>query len=89
MDSVKSLTLYTSTGCTLCLVLKKWLSGKSLRFVEKDLSNTDVMSDLVMSDVFVMSAPALEVDGKLYTVDEMFDGNQLNENLLEQNLGLS
>jgi len=89
MDSVKNVTLYTSTGCTLCLALKKWLSEKSLRFIEKNLSDTNVMSDLVMSNVFVMSAPALQVDGTLYTVDEMFDGNQLNENLLEQNLGLS
>jgi hypothetical protein len=35
-----------------------------------------------------MSAPALEVDGKFFTVDEIFDDGRLNEELLEQSLGL-
>ena len=60
-----------------------------MHFVEKNLSDTNVMSDLVMSDVFIMSAPALEVDGKVYTVDEIFNDGKLNEELLEQSLGLS
>jgi len=83
---MKNITLYTSTGCTLCLTLKKWLRERSLDFVEKDLSDADVMSSLVMSDVFILSAPALEIDGRFYTVDEIFDGDRLNEELLEQTL---
>ncbi len=89
MSSMKILTLYTSTGCTQCLAVKKWLGERSVHFVEKNLSDTSVMSELVMSDVFIMSAPALEVNGRLYTVDEIFDDGKLNEELLEQSLGLS
>ncbi len=89
MSSMKNLTLYTSIGCTQCLAVKRWLGERSVHFVEKNLSDTNVMSDLVMSNVFIMSAPALEVNGRIYTVDEIFNDGRLNEKLLEQSLELS
>ena len=89
MSSMKNPTLYTSTGCTQCLAVKRWLGERSVHFVEKNLSDTNVMSDLVMSNVFIMSAPALEVNGRIYTVDEIFNDGRLNEKLLEQSLELS
>jgi len=85
---MKDITLYTSIGCSQCLALKRWLEERSLSFKERDLSDTDVMSDLVMSDIFIMSAPALEIDGKFYSSDEIFNGEGLDESLLEEDLGL-
>lgn len=81
---MERITLYTSAGCTLCQTLKNWLTERSVGFVEKDLLDSDVMSTLVMSNVFIMSAPALEANGRFYTVDEIFSGERLNEELLEQ-----
>ena len=83
---MERITLYTSNGCTLCQTLKRWLTERSVGFVEKDLSDSDVMSTLVMSDIFIMSAPALEANGRFFMVDEIFNGEQLNEELLEQTL---
>ena len=86
---MENITLYTSVDCTLCLALKKWLSERSVDFVEKNLSDTDVMSGLIMSDVYLMSAPALEIAGRIYTVDELFIGDQMNENLVMRSLGMN
>jgi len=37
----------------------------------------DVMADLVMRNAVVLSAPALEVEGAVYTEDQIFDGDGL------------
>lgn len=86
---MKTITLYTSTGCDLCLILKKWLRQRSVDFVEKSLSDTNVMSGLIMSDIYLMSAPALEIAGEFYTVDKLFSGDLMNEKLLEQTLEMN
>ncbi len=86
---MNTITLYTSVGCNHCSTLKKWLREKSVAFVEKSLSDTNVMSDLIMSDIYLMSAPALEVSGKFYMVEELFVGDRMNEKLLEQTLEMN
>jgi hypothetical protein len=35
------------------------------------------MADLVMRNVVVLSAPALEVEGTVYTEDQIFNGDAL------------
>jgi len=83
---MKTITLYTSTGCNLCLLLKRWLRERSVDFVEKNLSDTKVMSDLIMSDIYLMSAPALEISGEFYPVEKLFTGDLMNKKLLERTL---
>ncbi|NIU81014.1 hypothetical protein GWN63_02040 [Candidatus Bathyarchaeota archaeon] len=79
---VKKLVLYTSEGCTRCPILKKWMEDKSVEFQEKDLGNSEVMADLIMRDVYIMSSPALEVKGEVYTEEEIFDTNGIAEDRL-------
>jgi len=83
---MKTITLYTSASCNLCLLLKRWLRERSVDFVEKNLSDTKVMSDLIMSDIYLMSAPALEISGEFYTVEKLFTGDRMNKRLLERTL---
>ena len=69
--------VYTTSGCTRCDMLKKWLKNKNTNFEEKNLEDSDVMTDLVMRNFVVMSAPALEVNGEVYTDSEIFENNGL------------
>ena len=76
---VKEIVVYTSSGCPKCAILKKWLKNKNADFAEKNLEDVDVMADLVMRNAVVLSAPALEVEGAVYTEDQIFDGNGLTD----------
>ena len=69
--------VYTTSGCTRCDILKKWLKNKNTNFEEKNLEDSDVMTDLVMRNFVVMSAPALELDGVVYTDSQIFESNGL------------
>jgi glutaredoxin len=81
---VKEIVVYTSSGCPKCAMLKRWLKNKNADFEERNLEDVDVMADLVMRNVVVLSAPALEVEGVVYTEDQIFDGNgSINASLLE------
>ncbi len=75
--SIKEMVIYTSSGCSKCAMLKKWFKNKNADFEEKNLEDVDVMADLVMRNVVVLSAPALEVEGTVYTEDQIFDGDGL------------
>ena len=73
------LTVYTSKNCPRCRSLKSWLRRNKISFVTKSLDDTDVMTDLVMRNLFVLSAPALEVDNQVFFSDQIFDAdNHLN-----------
>ena len=58
-------------------MLKKWLKERNTEFEEKDLDDANVMTDLVMRNVVVLSAPALEVGDVVYTEDQIFEGDRL------------
>jgi glutaredoxin len=72
-----SVVVYTTSGCTRCDMLKKWLKNKNANFEEKNLEDSNVMTDLVMRNFVVMSAPALEIDGVVYTDNQIFENNGL------------
>ena len=69
--------VYTTSGCTRCDMLKKWLKNKNANFEEKNLEDSNVMTDLVMRNFVVMSAPAIEVGGEVFTDNQIFESNGL------------
>jgi glutaredoxin len=73
----KGIVVYTSSSCPKCAILKKWFENKKADFEEKSLEDIDVMTDLVMRNIVVLASPALEVEGTVYTEDQIFDGNGL------------
>jgi glutaredoxin len=75
--AANGVVVYTTSGCTRCGMLKKWLKNKNTNFEEKNLDDSDVMADLVMRNFVVLSAPAVEVDGTVYTDSDIFEGNGL------------
>jgi arsenate reductase-like glutaredoxin family protein len=78
----QKLTVYTSKNCPRCRALKKWLRRNSLSFTEKSLDDTSIMTELVMRNLFILSAPALETENRVYLSDQIFDAdNRLNPEL--------
>ena len=75
--SANGLVVYTTSGCTRCGMLKKWLKNKNTNFEEKNLENSEVMTDLVMRNFVVQSAPAIEINGEVYTDSQIFESNGL------------
>ena len=81
------IVVYTSNGCHKCSVLKEWLKTVNRDFEERSLENVDVMTELVMRDIVVLSAPVLEVDNSVYCETEFFEGNTLAVSRLQEILG--
>jgi len=75
--SDNGVVVYTTSGCTRCDMLKKWLKNKDANFEEKNLEDVDVMTDLVMRNFVVLSAPAIEIKGVVYTENQIFESNGL------------
>ena len=78
----KEVVVYTSSGCPRCAMLKNWLERKNVDFEEKNLEDVDVMAGLVMRNIVVLSAPALEVEGTVYTEGQIFNGDGLMDTKL-------
>jgi len=75
--------VYTSNGCSKCVTLKQWLQNRNKEFEERSLENVDVMTDLVMRNLVILSAPVLEVRGTVLTEDQIFvEGSLATERLL-------
>jgi len=74
---VHRIVVYTSNGCHKCTLLKEWLKTSNKNFEERSLEDVDVMTELVMRNIVVLSAPVLEVDNSVYSETQFFDGNTL------------
>jgi len=81
-SETRRIVVYTSNGCHKCSVLKDWLKISHRQFEERDLEDVGVMTELVMRNVVVLSAPVMEVNNTVYTEDQFFDGNTLSVNRL-------
>jgi hypothetical protein len=75
--------VYTSNGCNKCGVLKNWLTAAHRHFEERSLEDVDVMAELVMRDIVVLSAPVLEVERAIHAETEFFEGNALSVDKLQ------
>ncbi|HID08959.1 TPA: NrdH-redoxin [Candidatus Micrarchaeota archaeon] len=74
--------VYTTANCPKCKLLKEYLASTGVRFTEKNLEDSDVAAELILKDVFDLTAPILEVDGVIVPHAEIFDGNKLLVNKL-------
>lgn len=69
--------LYVSPQCPRCEVVKKALSEMGVEYEVVDVSDSNVMVDLIMRDIFLMETPGLEVDGKFFYASDLFSGDKL------------
>ena len=78
--------VYTSKNCPRCRALKKWLRRNNLSFDEKNIDNTDVMTDLVMRNITVLSAPALETKNRFFMSHEIFNANNRLTSIFKESM---
>ncbi|MDI9619940.1 MAG: glutaredoxin domain-containing protein [Candidatus Nezhaarchaeota archaeon] len=74
---VVQVKVYVSPQCPRCEGLKRALSEMKVEYEALDVSNSDVMADLIMRDVFLTEVPALEVEGSFFYVQDLFEGDKL------------
>jgi len=79
--------VYTTSNCPRCKILKKWLESRKVEFEEKNMEDSEVAADLTMRDVYVLAAPILEKNEALHMVDELFNGDELNEKKVKEIIG--
>lgn len=75
--TTQKVVVYTTCTCNKCAALKEWLKNTRKEFEERDLENVNVMAELVMRDIIVLSAPVIEIDGVVYTESQIFEGDSL------------
>jgi len=75
-------TVYTTPNCPNCKLLKNFLEKLGIAYEEKSLLDLDVQTELIMMDVFTMSAPILKIGKRILTFKELFNGSKLNEKLI-------
>jgi len=80
----RRIIVYTTNGCQKCNMLKEWLKTSNRYFEERNLEDVDVMTELVMRNVVVLSAPVIEVDDSIYAETQFFDGNTLAVSKLQE-----
>lgn len=74
--------IYTMPKCQLCSILKNFFDRIGIRYLEVDVSNIDVMADLIMKNIFITSVPVLEINGRYYFTNDLFSGFKLNEDFI-------
>jgi len=70
--------VYSTKDCSRCKILKDWLQRMDMEFEERDLENTNVMTELVMMNISTYEAPLLQINDKVYYKEEFFDEDCLN-----------
>lgn len=60
--------VYTSDNCSRCKMIKEILKSKNIPFSEKNVDDVEIMADLVMKDIVVLSTPVIQ-DGETFIYD--------------------
>lgn len=58
--------VYSTKECSKCKVLKSNLDKANIEYMEKDIEDTEVATELILRNIDVLSAPMLEVDGMMF-----------------------
>ena len=74
--------VYTLPGCSHCENLKGWLKKNGVSYEEK-LFDSEAQADFIMKNIF-SDPPILELGAKVFTYDELFRGEELNEEKLNE-----
>lgn len=60
------IVVYSLKNCSRCDVLKAALKDAGIAFIELSLNETNVRADLVMNNITLSSAPAIQVGGLVF-----------------------
>lgn len=72
-------TIYSTSSCPRCEQLKNMLKGWGIDYEAVDMATPEALTELRINSVFTLTAPVLQVDGEFYTVEQLFDGNNIKD----------
>ena len=76
--------VYTTPVCPRCAALKEWLKQRGVEYEEKNMEDSEVMAELVMDNVFALSAPVLKVGDRYLLEDDLFEEDKLKADVVEE-----
>jgi glutaredoxin len=71
--------VYSTKACSKCEQLKKTLNGWGVEFETMDMATPESLTELRVNGVFTLAAPVLQVDNRFFTVDDLFDGENIKD----------
>ena len=80
------ITVYTTSICPRCKLLKAWLKDHKIPFAEKSLEDdAEAIAEMRISGYFGVEAPILENPlGSYYGPGEMFVGGKVDEKKMRE-----
>jgi glutaredoxin len=69
--------VYSTKACPKCEQLKRTLKEWGIDFETQDMATPEALTELRVNGVFTLTAPVLQTDDKFYTVDDLFDGDNI------------
>lgn len=77
----KEITVYVTETCPKCRRLKDFLQANQITFKTLDMQSSEGMSELLFYQVFTYDAPVLQIGDAFYTTKQLFDKNELREEI--------
>lgn len=74
-----SYTIYSTSSCPRCEQLKRLLKRWGLDYKAVDMATPEALTELRINGVFTLTAPVLQVDGEFYTVEQLFEGDNIRD----------
>ena len=71
--------VYSTKVCPKCKRLKTFLTSNGIAFESLDMQEAENLTELRVNQVFTNNAPVLQVEGRFFTVEEIFKGTELLE----------
>ena len=83
---MKQAILYSVPDCPRCHQVAVWLLAHGIVFQNRNLANSNVLTDLRLDGEFSLQAPILKIGGIYHPSGWLFDGDRLREEKLQKAL---
>lgn len=78
----KNIIIYSSTICPNCIKLKNLLKKNSIQYTEKNIADSDSLTELAVNNIFTNIVPILKIENEFYTHKVLFNKDEINENFI-------
>lgn len=79
-------SVYSTEVCPKCKRLKEFLTLQGIDFSAKSMESAEGMAELFAAGVFEFNAPVLQIDENYFNSKQLFNGTELNKELILSNL---
>lgn len=82
------ITVYITPTCPRCEALKHDLTARGHDFQTVNMGTPEALTELRCGGCYTMAAPVLQIEDRFFTVEELFDGERLRKEVLDEVLFL-